>query len=447
MTSVGEYLKKERQARNLDLREVAELTKISERYLSCIECGDYDKLPPGPYAKGYIAAYARQVCGDETQALALYAGSCEARRQSGGAIQTDLESPISSKRCASEQDAGRSMRSPKLAGGLTLVSALRNALPDGGNLKHLSKQGAAKKSALTTQFKALLGTLAGRLKDLPKGMLLKGLLVTGGLLISAAVLVLAGFGAYHLFIFKGVAPQAPRGAVSLPIAPPPEAAAHQQPATASAAARPDADKDALLAVANSPQAKPSESSRSPKKPAAEAPELAASQTPQSAASKASDKSTTDAVVQKKRAADLIPKPADPKVAVQKATPNRQVEAPDEAAPAMDQATELPLTLKMASVCTAVEERMPVGVGERFPWTTPKIFVWSLLRASDPPAKVHHIYHHAGQVVSDVTLTVGSRHWRTWSFHTLSGQLHIGPWYVDITTEDGQVMRRLHFVIE
>jgi hypothetical protein len=454
MTSVGDYLKKEREARNLDIRDVAELTKISERYLSCIECGDYDQLPPGPYAKGYIAAYARQVCGDETQALALYAGSCEARRQTEVAIQTDLESPATSKQSASEQDTGPLMRSPKLvsklAGGLALVSAWRSVLPDGGNLKYLSKQGAAKKSALTTHFKAFFGILAGKLKDLPKGMMLKGLLVTGGLLMSAAVLILAGFGAYHLFIFKGVVSQAPQGAVSVSIDPPPEAAV-----------RSDAAKAAVLAAANSPRINLSDSSGSEKKPAAKAPDPAAGPTPQPeeaisapgstpaapAGSGASDKSATEEVAQKKRAADLIPKPADPKVAVQKPIPNLLTEAPDGAAPAMDRATQLPVMLRMASVCTAIEERMPVGVGERFPWTTPKIFVWSLLSASGPPAKVHHIYHHAGRVVSDVTLKVGSSHWRTWSFHSLSGQLHIGPWYVDITTEDGLVMRRLHFVIE
>ena len=90
--------------------------------------------------------------------------------------------------------------------------------------------------------------------------------------------------------------------------------------------------------------------------------------------------------------------------------------------------------------------MPVGVSEVFPWTTPKIFVWSLLGAKEPPDKVRHIYYHADRMVSDVTLKVGSSHWRTWSFHTLSGQRHIGPWHVDIATIDGQVMRRLHFEI-
>jgi hypothetical protein len=144
---------------------------------------------------------------------------------------------------------------------------------------------------------------------------------------------------------------------------------------------------------------------------------------------------------------LKPKPVEaPAMAARPLEGHAEASASD-AAPEQGAVADIPLRLMKASVCTAIEERMPVGVGERFPWTTAKIFVWSLLGATDPPAKVRHIYYHGDTVVSDVTLKVGSSHWRTWSFHTLSGQLHIGPWHVDIATIDGRVLRRLHFSIE
>ena len=52
MQSFGDYLKKEREARNISLREVAHSTKISEWYLKYLEKDAYDKIPAGPYIRG-----------------------------------------------------------------------------------------------------------------------------------------------------------------------------------------------------------------------------------------------------------------------------------------------------------------------------------------------------------------------------------------------------------
>ena len=54
MQTFGDYLKREREARKVSLREVAHLTNITERYLDFIEKDDYAKLPEGPYVRGYI---------------------------------------------------------------------------------------------------------------------------------------------------------------------------------------------------------------------------------------------------------------------------------------------------------------------------------------------------------------------------------------------------------
>jgi len=72
MQTVGDYLKKEREARNISLREVARLTKISEFYLDYLEKDDYERLPQGPYIKGYISSYVRLIGGNTDEALRLY---------------------------------------------------------------------------------------------------------------------------------------------------------------------------------------------------------------------------------------------------------------------------------------------------------------------------------------------------------------------------------------
>ena len=47
MQTFGDYLKTQREAIKVSLREVAHLTHITERYLDYIEKDDYEKIPAG----------------------------------------------------------------------------------------------------------------------------------------------------------------------------------------------------------------------------------------------------------------------------------------------------------------------------------------------------------------------------------------------------------------
>jgi hypothetical protein len=436
MTSVGDYLRKEREARHLSVQEVAELTKISERYLACIECGEYDQLPPGPYAKGYIAAYARQVCGDETQALKLYSGY-RAADQGSGINPVQVGEAILGDGAAfpPSNDKGGGKWQAKVATGLSFARSLRQSLYEKGNLKHLSTGGAKEKPTLATRLRALLGPLVkltAVITRFPKGILLKGGLVAGLVLVCAVVLVLAGFGAYHIYIFQepSEAPSAPQARVAVP-PPTPDVNAGEKLTTAAPTAESGANtvKPQTAVKKTTPASTPKLSAKAPPQKSEKviiasppATEKAVKRPPEPLKD---ETRTATAAAPQPSASEASPPQTDPEAAV----------------------ARIPVELIKASVCTAIEERMPVGVSEVFPWTTNKIYVWSLLRANDPPAKVRHIYYHADRMVSDVTLTVGSSHWRTWSFHTLSGQLHIGPWHIDIATMDGRVMRRLHFEIQ
>lgn len=72
MQTLGDYLKKNREAQNISLSDVSDYTKISITYLAFLENNECHKLPPKPYIEGYISSYAAYVGLDPHEALKLY---------------------------------------------------------------------------------------------------------------------------------------------------------------------------------------------------------------------------------------------------------------------------------------------------------------------------------------------------------------------------------------
>lgn len=61
-----------REHKGISLREIADSTKISMRFLQAIEAGDFDLLPGGIYSTSYIRQYAREIGCEESKLLAYY---------------------------------------------------------------------------------------------------------------------------------------------------------------------------------------------------------------------------------------------------------------------------------------------------------------------------------------------------------------------------------------
>lgn len=60
-TSFGASLRRQREAREISLREIAEHTKISLRYLQAMEDDRFEALPAPVFAKGFLREYATYV--------------------------------------------------------------------------------------------------------------------------------------------------------------------------------------------------------------------------------------------------------------------------------------------------------------------------------------------------------------------------------------------------
>lgn len=70
MSELARTFRDARKAQSFSLDEAERGTKIRRRYLEAIEAGDYDQLPDGPPARGFIKNYARFLALDGNQAIA-----------------------------------------------------------------------------------------------------------------------------------------------------------------------------------------------------------------------------------------------------------------------------------------------------------------------------------------------------------------------------------------
>jgi len=72
VSSFGEELKRERELREITLREISEATKISLRYLDALERNDFERLPGGVFNKGFVRAYAEYIGVDPETMVNAY---------------------------------------------------------------------------------------------------------------------------------------------------------------------------------------------------------------------------------------------------------------------------------------------------------------------------------------------------------------------------------------
>lgn len=72
MPSFGETLRRERELRGIDLRDVAEATKISVRFLRALEADRNDVLPGGLFPRAFVRQYAAYLGLDPERTVAEY---------------------------------------------------------------------------------------------------------------------------------------------------------------------------------------------------------------------------------------------------------------------------------------------------------------------------------------------------------------------------------------
>src|SRR5262245_12209408 len=72
MTSWGASFKKTREAKGISVSKIAEVTRISTRFLEAIENEEFHLLPGGIFNRGFIKTYAEYLGLDSNAVLSQY---------------------------------------------------------------------------------------------------------------------------------------------------------------------------------------------------------------------------------------------------------------------------------------------------------------------------------------------------------------------------------------
>jgi|SRR3989344_992569 len=68
----GEALAEAISARGLSIGKIAELSGVPERFVEALRTGNYNRLPPAPYIKGYLNKISAVIGSDQEELWVLY---------------------------------------------------------------------------------------------------------------------------------------------------------------------------------------------------------------------------------------------------------------------------------------------------------------------------------------------------------------------------------------
>lgn len=91
----GAELRREREMRNISVREISDTTKISTRFLQAIESGDYAALPAPVFTRGFIREYAGYLGLDGEEMVERYMAIIDREEQRQEIEEAEMRERVS----------------------------------------------------------------------------------------------------------------------------------------------------------------------------------------------------------------------------------------------------------------------------------------------------------------------------------------------------------------
>lgn len=105
-----------------------------------------------------------------------------------------------------------------------------------------------------------------------------------------------------------------------------------------------------------------------------------------------------------------------------------------------------ISVEVQVVARAVENRIPIGVDDKFPSNIGRVYCYSKVVGASKGDIVRHIWYYNDKPISEVSFNVTSSSYRFYSYKTIPAYAK-GKWRVDLTMQDGTVLKTTDFTIE
>ena len=116
---------------------------------------------------------------------------------------------------------------------------------------------------------------------------------------------------------------------------------------------------------------------------------------------------------------------------------RPVHSQDESASA--------ISVAVGVIAEGVENHVPISPSSSFGLGVGKLYCFTRITTKSYPVVIKHLWFHGDKFVMEIQLPVKSPNWRTYSSKTILPSA-TGDWRVDVTTEDGMILKTLRFTI-
>jgi cytoskeletal protein RodZ len=98
MDSIGAFLRRERELRQVSLEELVQTTRVPLRMLQRIEEDRFEELPGDVFARGFLRSYARALGLDADLLLARFAEGRKAETKTPAPLLATLQTPERGRR-------------------------------------------------------------------------------------------------------------------------------------------------------------------------------------------------------------------------------------------------------------------------------------------------------------------------------------------------------------
>ena len=111
-----------------------------------------------------------------------------------------------------------------------------------------------------------------------------------------------------------------------------------------------------------------------------------------------------------------------------------------------EAMEAVIAIEEWAIAPAIENLSPQNTAQSFPATVGTLYCFTKVVGAREETSITHTWYYQDREMAEVILSVRSRYWRTWSSKKIIPGWR-GSWRVEVTAEDGTLLKSIDFTVE